>query len=212
LLPSEFDLTRTYNVSRITAKRALDELAAANMVVREQGRGTLVRNNMRKRAVHGSVLNLAHELKSPDWSHTIKGLSWGVVDGPPEGSDGSTALAGERVRCIKRVLSGPEGPTSYVAAFVRLSIARSWSKSMLSKKSLAVLFEEAGIVVATASEKVASVAVDAAIASQLSLKKGAPVLRVERMTYDRAGKCIDYVEAIHRSDRYEYSVDLRVPA
>src|SRR5262245_35798965 len=41
-LPSEQEISHQLGVSRITAKRALDELAAAGLVIREQGRGTRV--------------------------------------------------------------------------------------------------------------------------------------------------------------------------
>ena len=42
LLPSETDLARQYQVSRITAKRALDELVRQGRAFRQQGRGTFV--------------------------------------------------------------------------------------------------------------------------------------------------------------------------
>src|SRR5687768_6670605 len=41
-LPSEQEIVVSFGVSRITAKRALDEIAAAGLAVREQGRGTRV--------------------------------------------------------------------------------------------------------------------------------------------------------------------------
>ena len=41
-VPGEQELAKIHGVSRITAKRALDELAAAGLVVRERGRGTSV--------------------------------------------------------------------------------------------------------------------------------------------------------------------------
>ncbi len=41
-LPSEADLARQYQVSRITAKRALDELVRQGRAFRQQGRGTFV--------------------------------------------------------------------------------------------------------------------------------------------------------------------------
>ncbi|MDP6927494.1 MAG: GntR family transcriptional regulator, partial [Rhodospirillales bacterium] len=42
-IPSEQELVEEYEVSRITARRALDELAAEGLVVRQRGRGTRAR-------------------------------------------------------------------------------------------------------------------------------------------------------------------------
>lgn len=48
-LPSENELAKTYHVSRITSKRALQELANIGLVERRQGRGTFVRSGF---AIH----------------------------------------------------------------------------------------------------------------------------------------------------------------
>lgn len=44
LMPPEFELCATFGVSRITVRRALDELSRLGFVERIQGRGTYVRN------------------------------------------------------------------------------------------------------------------------------------------------------------------------
>jgi len=54
-LPSEADLTQQYGVSRITAKRALDELALEGLVQRSRGKGTIVRDDFSKRVIQTPV-------------------------------------------------------------------------------------------------------------------------------------------------------------
>src|SRR6185437_9369758 len=61
-LPSEPELAMRYGVSRITAKRTLDELAAAGLAVREQGRGTRVVITPHSTSVRGHVVGLVHSL------------------------------------------------------------------------------------------------------------------------------------------------------
>ncbi|MGZ5165576.1 MAG: GntR family transcriptional regulator, partial [Burkholderiales bacterium] len=61
-LPGEQELAAHFNVSRITAKRALDEIAAAGLAVREQGRGTRVCITPRSTSVRGGVEGLVHSL------------------------------------------------------------------------------------------------------------------------------------------------------
>src|SRR3954470_1767586 len=41
-IPSEMDLAARYRVSQGTVRKAIDELAAGNLVVRRQGKGTFV--------------------------------------------------------------------------------------------------------------------------------------------------------------------------
>lgn len=46
LIPSEWELAKMFNVSRITAVKAVKELEMQGLVVREQGRGTFVSSNI----------------------------------------------------------------------------------------------------------------------------------------------------------------------
>src|SRR5215831_15835755 len=57
-LPSEQAISHRFGVSRITAKRSLDELAAAGLAVREQGRGTRVNSRPGRIVVRGGISSL----------------------------------------------------------------------------------------------------------------------------------------------------------
>lgn len=207
-LPSEFELARSYGVSRITAKRALDELASAKLAVREQGRGTVVRNTMRKRSIHASLGGLVEELRSAETSHRIRVISADDVAATPDLARIFDIPEGEPIRCIKRVLVGAAGPTSYLVSYVRPEIGKFWSKTALTKKPLTTLMENAGVTLANARERIRAIGATGEIAEYLELKKGAPVLSVVRTLSDGKQRCIEHVEAFHRSDRFDYGVNL----
>src|SRR5258708_30661680 len=61
-LPTEHELMRRFKVSRITAKRALDELAAEGLVHRSRGRGTRVVDGLRPAPVSGNISGLLANL------------------------------------------------------------------------------------------------------------------------------------------------------
>jgi GntR family transcriptional regulator len=45
---------------------------------------------------------------------------------------------------------------------------------------------------------------DEALAGQLAVDPGAPVLRIERLTHDAAGRPIDYEHLYCRADNFQY--------
>ena len=61
-IPSEQELVDEYNVSRITARRALDELAAEGLVVRQRGKGTRVSFRPPTQPLESSVVGLLENL------------------------------------------------------------------------------------------------------------------------------------------------------
>src|SRR6188472_4523608 len=62
LVPTEQALGERFGVSRITAKRALDELAAEGLVVRQRGRGTTVVGRMPSRPLSANISGLLENL------------------------------------------------------------------------------------------------------------------------------------------------------
>ena len=84
LIQGEQELAETYDVSRITAKRALDELAAEGLVVRERGRGTRVRYKPKARAYKASMDGLLENLIAMGLETEVKLLSFGYVPAAEE--------------------------------------------------------------------------------------------------------------------------------
>src|SRR5690242_760353 len=82
-LPSEPELSVRFNVSRITAKRTLDELAAAGLAVREQGRGTRVAVTPHSTSVRGNVVGLVHSLHA-NGRGNVKLLEFGYSAAPKD--------------------------------------------------------------------------------------------------------------------------------
>ncbi len=70
-VPSENEISETLNVSRMTANRALRELATEGVIVRVQGSGSFVASKKRSAPFIG-VRNIADEIKERGSVHTPK--------------------------------------------------------------------------------------------------------------------------------------------
>ena len=105
LIQGEQELAETYDVSRITAKRALDELAAEGLVVRERGRGTRVRYKPKARAYQASMDGLLENLIAMGLETEVKLLSFGFPFSPPSSPPRSAAATAPRIwrtsRCCR---------------------------------------------------------------------------------------------------------------
>ena len=55
-IPSELELAEQYDVSRITVRRAVEELCSDGYLVKQQGRGTFVSTPHINRQFHASTL------------------------------------------------------------------------------------------------------------------------------------------------------------
>jgi GntR family transcriptional regulator len=218
-LPSEHVLARTYAVSRITAIRALNELAAQELVVRERGRGTRVRFVSHGTVVRGPAVNRARRFSRAE-AH-VKALShfassthepdyrvlrFETVMAPSDvakalGLSGETAV----VR-VDRVGHFERTPYCYLVTYVLAEIARAWTRRDLERRTVFELLQRAKIGVERVDENITAVLADAILAQRLDIAAGSPLLKISGNVYGPAQRPIENVTAIYRPDRFQYTV------
>jgi len=211
-LPSEQELVRSFGVSRITAKRSLDELAAEGLVVRERGRGTRLRGPVPQAPVKASVEGLMENVLSMGLKTTVEHL---VFEERPATEDVAGALdlpVGKPVQFAARVRRLGDEPIAYVETFVPQDIGRLYTKEELGQMPLLPLLESKGVEVSRADQTITAALADGEMARLLDIEVGAALLRVARVVFNVDGRAVEQVTAYYRPDLYQYRMTLsRVP-
>jgi GntR family transcriptional regulator len=206
-LPSEQEISQHFGVSRITAKRALDELAAAGLVVREQGRGTRINATPGRTIIRGGISGLIQSLHA-NARHSVKLIDFGYVRPPTEVS----ALLGvdERAKVQRaiRVWNGPNGPFSHLTTFVPEHIGRKWTKTDLQTKPMISLLQSRGMRLGRAQEQITATTADRSTAQRLLVRRGAPLLMIVRTVFDVDGVAVEHIVALYPPARYQYLISL----
>lgn len=208
VVPSEQELGTMFGVSRITAKRALDELAASDLVVRQRGRGTRVRYLAPSPPVRSSVEGLLENLIAMGLETEVRLLAFGYVRAAPTVAQALACKAGTTVQRAERVRLLEGEPFSYLTTFVPEAIGRSYSEDDLAEQPLLVLLEREGITVDQAEQTISATLADNTAAPLLGVGVGSPLLRINRIVYDQNGRPVEYITALYRPDRYQYRMDL----
>jgi GntR family transcriptional regulator len=215
-LPSEQDLAEFHGVSRITTKRALDELAKDGLVVRERGRGTRVVPGRMGPRVSGEATGAFDPLRAMGGATDVDLKSFGYV---PADEDVATALGiapGTPVQRAVRVRSAGGDPFSHLTTHVPEDIARQFDADDLANFPILSLFERAGVTPQGAEQSVSATLADMVVAERLGIDVGAPLLRIRRVVRDDQGRAIELLVALYRSDLYRLTMtlsrDLDAPA
>ena len=203
LLPSEQELTRAYGVSRITAKRALDELAAAGLVVRERGRGTRVAVASARPPVSAPVYGLFENLVSMGRETDVRLLEFGYVGASDDVARALQCPPGALVQRAVRVRMLDGAPFSHLTTFVPENVGRRFGRDDLASTALLALLERAGVRVAAAEQTITGTLADATVAPLLETEVGAALTRVTRVVRDADGRPVEYITALYRPDRYQ---------
>ena len=205
MLPSEFEISRAYGVSRITAKRVLNELAAAGLAVREQGRGTRVTKDGFGTIVKASVRSLKKSLQSRR-HNKIAVIEFGYMQ--PTG-EVAAALGLKRGGVVQRAVrvSAKNGlPYSHLTTHVPSLVGQKWSAADLERMPMVELLERAGHAGVRGEQVISATLADAQLASVLQLPYGAPLLKVSRTIYDKDNMAVEYLQGHYPPARYQFSM------
>jgi GntR family transcriptional regulator len=204
-IPSEHELAARFRVSQGTVRKAVDELAADNLVVRRQGKGTFVATHaeertqyrfLRLRADSGATVVLQRRL-----------LDCRRLRAPADVARPLGLKSGDTVVEIRRVLLAEGVPVVLDDMFLPGALFKGLSAERLSewKGPMYRLFEaEFGVRMIRADEKIRAVAADAEAAAALALAPGAPLLSVERLSYTYGDKAVELRRGLYRTDGHHY--------
>lgn len=207
-IPSETELAARYRVSQGTVRKAIDELAANNLLVRRQGRGTFVASHLEVRTQFRFLRLRPDDLPQADLSgepsssmpgeRSVQGqvLRSQVTEcrrlrGPAEIARVLQLRAGEPLVQVRRVLDLEGEPTVLDEIWLPGARFRGLTAERLATYSgplYALLEAEFGVRMIRAEERIKAVAAPAEVAAVLHVKPGTPLLRVDRVsrTYDEA--------------------------
>jgi GntR family transcriptional regulator len=209
LIPSEVELANRFKVSQGTVRKAIDELAAENLVLRRQGKGTFVATHHEARAEF-RFLRLMPDVGEahPARSKIIETRRLRV---PAEIARLLEVKSGDPVIFIKRVQSFDGVPTILEEIWLPGSLFKGLTAERLSeyKGPMYGLFEtEFGTRMIRATEKIRAIAAPPEVAALLTMAVGTPLLSVERVSCTYGDRPVEVRRALYSTDHHHYQNEL----
>jgi len=203
-LPSERRLAEMLGVSRLTVRRALDELVAGGVLTRRQGSGTYVTPRVEQPL---SVLSgFSEDMRARGM---VPGSRWVKRErgqaSPTEAMTLSLA-PGEPVVRLLRVRTADGRPMAVEHAVIP---ARFLPDPGAVGESLYATLKGQGLLPARALERIRAVAATERVAELLGVGPGTPVLYIERVSYLSDGTPLEFTRSHYRGDRYDFVAELR---
>jgi GntR family transcriptional regulator len=207
-IPSELELAARYRVSQGTVRKAIDELAVENLLVRRQGKGTFVATHSEQQVQYRFLKlvpdsgDLASEGPAQRTIIDCKRLRASA-----EVARGLAIRSGDAVLQVRRVLAFGGVPTILEDLWLPGSAFKGLTAERLASHQGAMyaLFEtEFGVRMVRADEKLRAVAADGQAAERLQVTPGAPLLSVERVAYTYQDAPMELRRGLYRTDTHHY--------
>jgi len=208
-IPSETDLAARYRVSQGTVRKAIDELATDNLLVRRQGKGTFV-------ATHAEEKIQYRFLRLQADAEGARGMERHFIDcrrmrAPAEIARALELKGTEGAILVRRTLAQTAQPVVLDEIWLPAGLFKGLTAERLGDYvgPMYGLFEtEFGVRMIRAEEKIRAVAADAATAALLAVPEGAPLLSVERLSFTYGDRPVELRRGLYRTDAHHYRNEL----
>jgi len=210
-LPTEQELGETFGLSRITVKRAMDDLSAEKLVERRRGRGTRVTYKYKPKPVKAPLVGVLENIETMG-RHTLTRILDLAVAMPPADireelglSENATAYRLVRVRLTE----DEKIPFAYYISWT-VAPENTFSESLLKNTTRVELLRRKDVLLSRIDQLISAEAASADVARELNLREGTPLLLLVRRSYDSSGKLVDILFCRYNPVIFQYQMSMEL--
>ncbi len=207
LLGNEIELAARLGLSRPTVRQAIQSLVDKGLLVRRRGVGTQVVHSQVKRPLELS--SLYDDLESAGQRPATRVLVNTVVAASADVAAALAVAEDSEVHRLERLRLAHGEPMAYLCNYLPSGLL-DLDTGQLEATGLYRLMRAAGITLHSARQTIGARAATAAEAERLGERTGAPLLTMQRVTFDDTGRAVEFGTHTYRPDRYSFEFQLLV--
>ena len=204
-IDNEISLANSLGLSRPTMRQAIQVLVDKGMLVRKRGVGTQVVHGKISRSVE--LTSLFDDLSAAGQKPRSDVLALEQIAASEIVAQELQLTIGDRVWSLERLRFVGEEPLALMHNFLPTDVI-DLGEVDLAKTGLYASLRQSGILMRVARQRIGARRADAVEARLLNEKRGAPLLTMQRTTYDNAGRAIEYGQHAYRADLYAFEATL----
>jgi GntR family transcriptional regulator len=210
MIPSERELMQAFEVSRITIRKAVDELEREGYLYRVQGKGTFVKGDQNSQNLI-SLTSCTQDIERLGMKPSRRVLGSAVIPADKKRQHALNLKEGEPVFRLERVIYADDEPINLTTTYLAYRYLEGIEKHDFAKESLyGVLEKRYGITIKRAVRRVEAVIAHGEVPELLGMEEGVPLLLFQCTTYGEiAGReCpIETFKCYYRSDKFSFYIN-----
>nr|WP_202501576.1 GntR family transcriptional regulator [Streptomyces sp. SID5785] len=207
LLGNEIELAGRLGLSRPTVRQAIQALVDKGLLVRRRGVGTQVVHSQVKRPLELS--SLYDDLAAAGQRPGTRVHENRLVPATAQVAAALGVTEGEQVHRVERLRLAHGEPMAYLCNHLPAGLL-ALDDTRLEATGLYRLMRAAGLTLHSARQSIGARTATAAEAERLGEPEGAPLLTMERTTFDDTGRAVEFGAHTYRASRYSFDFQLLV--
>ncbi|PMC40337.1 phosphonate metabolism transcriptional regulator PhnF [Bacillus sp. UMB0899] len=206
-LPSERELSESYQISRMTVRQAITNLVNKGYLFREKGKGTFVSNQKFEQNLQG-LTSFTEDMKARNLVPGSKLLHFEIYPADDDIKARLSLKEDELIYKIKRLRLANNDPIAVETSYLPVNLVPGLTPDILASSIYTYIEQELDLTIGHASQTVEAAIVDAEDQQHLNINKGVPILLIQRETYLENGTPLELVRSSYRADKYKFKIDI----
>jgi GntR family transcriptional regulator len=206
-LPSERLLAEQLGVSRTTLRKVLDDLHRDGLVYTRDRTGTFVSEPRMSKGTN--LMSFSQEMRDRGITPGAVVLLAHLIPAPGEVSEILDLPRDSRMYHLRRLRTGDGEPFCLEETYIPASVTPGLLEQDLEGSLYQLLRENYERPVALVHHAVTAVTVDEEAARHLKVAPGSAALLFANVSWDQAGRPVEYTTSLKRGDRNEIRYDVR---
>lgn len=210
MIPSERELMQLLDVSRITVRRAIEELEQEGYLYKVQGKGTYVKGDQNSQDLI-SITSCTQDVERLGMKANREVLECKVIPADKKRQRILNLGDNDKVFFLCRIYYADDEPINYTRTYLPYKLVRGIEEHDFSKESLYQVLENTyGISLSRANRSVEAIIARDEIARYLHVQNGVPLLLFQCTTYGVvAGKevPVETFKCCYRSDKFKFYIN-----
>ena len=205
-IPSERDLAKTFEVSRMTLRQAVQTLVDEGILERRVGSGTYVSSQKVQEKMTG-IQSFTETILSQGKTPTSKTVSYHVKPASVSEAEHLNLQNETVVLRMERVRFADDVPICFEVATIPYHLVESLGKKEITSSLYRTLEEKKDIHVGKAEHTISAMLASERTAEHLNIKRGEAILRLKQITYSKDNRPFEYVRTQYVADRFEFYLE-----
>lgn len=210
LIPSERELMEMFSVSRITVRKAIDDLVNEGYLYRVQGKGTYVKSEEMSHDLF-SITSCTEDIKARGMTPSTKVVSAAVLPADRRRMRTLQIPQDSLVFRLERIYYADNSPINYTTTCLPMDLFPGLDQYDFSKESLySVIEKKYGVKITHARRMLEAVLAHDKTAEYLGVKAGEPLILFRCNTYGEINgqeRVIETFKCAYRTDLHKFYID-----
>ncbi len=204
-LPAERDLASALGVSRVTVRKAMAGLVEEGLLVQRQGAGTFVSHRLEQPL--SRLTGFTEDIQARGLAAGVEWLDRSVGTATPEEALALDLSPGARVSRLYRIRTADGKPMCLEHATLP---HRALPHPETVERSLYEVLGQTGLRPVRALQRLRAELFGVEQAHLLGVSPGSACLYIERRSYLKGGRAIEFVRSHYRGDAYDFVAELQI--